>query len=310
MDGSPKFEHFRFLSSDSGTRYRVVQLIGIGGNSHVYLVEAMGGQHQGLLFALKLFVRISDETRLGRFEREVEFLKRCSHPAIMRVYDSGKVVEHGPTTSTFPYVIADYLPRTLFDAMRSGLSMVEKVSFVLQLLSAAAFLDQQAPQIVHRDIKPENIFVRGRNCILGDFGLMKVLGDDREQACADDKGFLIESTGPRLPRYYRTRDLVEYCKGKADITTKSDIFQLGLVFAEMFTGRNPLRAARNIFDEVELDPLGDVPGSQASAIKGHLQKMLASDPTERPSAYQLFDPWEGQFREVVSLAHSLEGRAF
>jgi len=270
----------------------------------------MTGELQGLLFALKLFVRVADSTRLGRFVREVEFLKKCEHPAIMRVYDDGEIVETGHTEVKYPFVIADYLPRTLFDALRGGLTMMEKVSFVLQLLSATAYLDRQNPEIVHRDVKPENIFVRGRACILGDFGLMKLLSNEAGEDDSEDKKYVIASTGPRLPRYYRTPDLVDYCRGKAQITPKSDIFQLGLVFTEMFTGRNPLKEAKEILDKVELDPVGEIPGAQSSGIKAHLRQMLEFSPELRPTAQDLFDPWEGIFRETATIARSLEGRVF
>ena len=307
----PSLEQFRWVRSKTGAAYRVIQQLGQGGNSHVYLVEAMTPPFQGLLFALKLFVRVSDETRLGRFEREVEFLKSCHHPAIMRVYDDGAIIESGHSDTKYPFVIADYLPKTLYDVMRGGLTMMEKVSFVLQLLSAASFLENHAPQVVHRDIKPENIFVRGKSCILGDFGLMKLLADAQGiEEDEKDREHVISSTGPRLPRFYRTQDLVDYCKGKSGISTKSDIFQLGLVFAEMFTGVNPLKPSQKILDDIELAPLGDVAGSQSSAIKAHLKQMLEIYPAKRPLAGELFDPWEGIFRETANLSHQLEGRVF
>ena len=355
MSAFPQLEAFRRIRSGAGATYRVIQPLGQGGNSHVYLVEAMTAPFQGLLFALKLFVKVSDATRLKRFSREVEFFKKCQHPAIMRVYDLGEIDEAG---TKFPFVIADYLPRTLYDAMRSGLTMMEKTSFVLQLLSAAAYMEKEEPQIVHRDIKPENIFVRGKGCILGDFGLMKILEkpskppeaanqkvgvaapksttailkvDDESKSAAsadsiknqivievaavsveeeEDREHVITSTGPRLPRFYRTPDLVDYCRKKGELTTKSDVFQLGLVFTELFSGKNPLKAAKHIYDPIELDPMGEIPGSQASAIKAHLKQMLELNPANRPAASELFDPWEGIFKESAQISLQLEGRVF
>ncbi len=311
MTQAPLLELNQRISSNSENYYRVIQSLGQGGNSHVYLVKAMSGELRGLLFALKLFTRVKDSTRLGRFKREVTFLKECSHPAIMRVYDDGQIVVSAQSQTIFPFVIADFLPRTLFDAMRGGLSMVEKLSFSLQLLSALAYLSNRSHAIVHRDIKPENIFVRGKACLLGDFGLMKVLDESpTADSLADDKQFMIESTGPRLPRFYRSPDLVEYCRGNGEVTTKSDVFQLGLVLSEMFTGENPLKPCRNILDPVELQELRTVSGSQSQAIRAHLSTMLGFDAANRPLAEGLFDPWEGIFKEVATISHSLEGRLF
>lgn len=308
MAGIAQFETSRKVISNSEITYRVLQRLGKGGNSHVYLVEALSGPNRGLLFALKLFVQVSDATRLARFKQEIDFLRECKHPAIMRVYDDGQVVEGGKHQTIFPFVIADYLPYTLSDSLRIGLSMVEKVSFALQLLSAASFLENSAPKIVHRDIKPQNIFVRGKACILGDFGLMKFL--QGEAGIAEDRKFILDSVGPRLPRFYRTPDLVEYCRGNVEITPKSDVFQLGLVFAVMFTGENPSIFSQDILAAVGMRPVGDCSGSLSDAIKPLLIRMLDPNVATRPSAGDLFDTWEGIFLRAVNMAHDLEGRIF
>lgn len=305
--GNPEFELLHRIPSGSNNYYRVLQRLGEGGNSHVYLVEAITGPNKGVLFALKIFIRVQDATRLGRFAREVDFLIECDHPAVMKVYDKGESVHsEGGQVTSFPFVVAEYLPRTLYDAMRSGLNMIEKLTFTLQLLSGISYLCTKTAPIIHRDIKPENVFVRGKSCILGDFGLMKVLTDNDE----DDKDYAIESIGPRLPRFYRSPDLVNYCRGKSDLTIKADVFQLGLVLAEMFTGKCPLKAAKNIYDEVELDPLLPIGGSQGAAISAQLERMLELSTEKRPFAHDLIDVWEGIFLEAVKVSFQLEGRAF
>jgi serine/threonine-protein kinase len=317
---------FRF-SSATRVRYRVIQKLGGGGNSNVYLVQALGGANRGVLFALKLFLKINDSTRLGRFQREVDFLKKCDHPAIMRVFDDGHLpIALGTISQSYPFVIVEYLPRTLRDAMRGGLGIAEKLSFTIELLSGLTYLASKTPPIVHRDIKPENIFIRGRSCVLGDFGLMKSL----EPAAAtvepttattepvvaeavqnDDVTFFIDSTGPRLPRFYRTPDLVDYCRGQSELTSKSDVFQLGLTVAEMFTGTVPLAPIeKKILEPVKLVDLEEIGGAQASAIGSQILRMLDMSPHTRPHAHDLLDSWEGIFLEIVKISHQLEGRVF
>ncbi|WP_269532348.1 protein kinase [Chitinimonas sp. BJYL2] len=297
------------IKSANSVYYRVIQALGNGGNSLVFLVEATSGEHRGVLFAMKVFTKIGDEARKSRFLQEVAVLQQFTHPAIMRVYDTGIVAkEHGGQAVAFPFLIADYLPQTLRDVMLSGsFPMAFRLAFCLQMLSGLSYLASRKPQIVHRDIKPENIFVKGRSFVLGDFGLIKSLSDDGDK---EDPGFLIDSVGPRLPRFYRTPDLVDYCRGKETISTKSDVFQLGLVFAEVFTGVVPLKKCEKILDPVELEPLGAIAGSQEVSIRAQIERMLEPDVTRRYPAADLFDSWEGIFRAVVTAAHGLEGRVF
>jgi len=297
----------QLVRAASGESYRVIDRLGSGGNANVFLVEAITGPHRGVLFALKLFREITKEPRLGRFKREAKFLHDCDHPTVMRVYDGGEIrIEGSDPPAAFPYMIVEYLPKTLTAAFRSGLTMAEKLSCTLQLLSALEFLTSCRPQVVHRDIKPENIFVRGRACVLGDFGLMKLLGEN-EQADAEH---LIESAGVRLPKYFRTPDLLLYCRGEANLTVQSDVFQLGLVLAVLFSGFNPLVPAERLLDDVHLHKIEVRHGSLSGVIEDILNRMLDFDPSKRPTASELLEIWEGPFLEAVNLSHKLEGKFF
>ena len=185
--------------------------------------------------------------------------------------------------------------------------MADKLAFCLQMLSALTYLSKLPTPIIHRDIKPENIFVRGKSFLLGDFGLIKTVGSTDD----NDASFIIESEGPRLPRFYRTPDLVNYCRGEAAaLTTKSDVFQLGLVFAEVFTGINPLQPSKNILDPVILNEISRIPTSQGVSIQSVIMRMLEMDAHRRDEAFAFFDPWEGIFITVMKDSHDLEGKVF
>lgn len=300
------------ISSRSGVFYRVIQKLGIGGNSVVFLVHALGGEYRGVLFALRIFTRLAKRERLDRFLQEAQFLRNCSHPSIMRIFDDGIYSWRSATeTKEFPFVIVEYLPNTLFAMMRRGMTSAERVSYTLQLLSGLSHLDAHNPPVVHRDIKPKNIFVKGKSCVLGDFGLMKFLkADGAETDTNIDIEIYRESSSIGMPFFYRTPDLVSYVKKEQSLTTKSDVFQLGLVLTEMFTGFNPEKQAENLLDTVELRPIGEVPGAMAVGIRGLLDKMLEYNPEIRPRAIDLIDQWEGIFQEVVKQCHQLDGRVF
>jgi serine/threonine protein kinase len=310
MSGSgPTLEVRRKISSSSSTNYRVLQRLGEGGNSQVYLVVAMDGPNRGVLFALKCFVRLDKLERAQRFKQEVAFLRTTQHPSIMRVVDDGFILDtDGTNRLEYPFVVAEYLPTTLRSVMGGSVRMVDKLSYALQIISGLSYLSGASKPVAHRDIKPENIFVRGPACIIGDFGLMKVV--DKQAVDPDDASYMIESIGIRFPKFYRTPDLVEYCKGNATLTSKCDVFQAGLVLAELFMGVNPLIETNEPDSEVKLGPLPVVLGRDGARIRNLIEWMLELDISRRPNAAELLDDWEGAFLDAVDAASQLEGRAF
>jgi serine/threonine protein kinase len=141
--------------------------------------------------------------------------------------------------------------------------------------------------------------------VLGDFGLLKRVTDVSEQ----DRELLKESAGVGMPFFYRSPDLVAYSRNEASITTKSDIFQLGLVLAELFTGRNPAIAPEggDPLSDVKLERIRQVPSGHAGLIVPNLDKMLELDPEKRPTAAELLDYWDGAFQVYARLARELNG---
>src|ERR1700722_4469131 len=88
-------------------RYRGVPPLGGGVNASTHLVVATSGPHKGIPFALKMFGRLAVPERREDFHREIEFLKSCAHPSVMRTFDEGVYYDK------WPFVIAEYLPTTL-----------------------------------------------------------------------------------------------------------------------------------------------------------------------------------------------------
>jgi serine/threonine protein kinase len=288
--------------TESGSTYKTLQLLGQGGNASTYLMHATTGPFAGIPFAVKFFRRLSKPAWRGAFLLEADFLAKCDHPAVMRYFDRGVARE------TNPFFVAEYLPRTLRELMQAGrLSILTKLHFATQLLSAVAFLATRTPPVVHRDIKPENVFIKGESCVLGDFGLIKVLPE-----AADDRVMIKASAGPGMPRNYRTPDLISYLRGGGPPSPKSDVYQLGLVFAELFTGHNPQRPPPpGRFDaDIEMDETSSIPVTQGEPIRNLILSMLEHDADQRPSAGQLLVPWQGLFVDAAKQLHALEGRVF
>lgn len=294
-----KLSRWKSVKCDNDHWYSAIELLGTGGNAATFLAYSTTAPRKGQLVAIKVFRRLSKPERKQTFLAETEFLKTCNHPAILRIYDQGTYYDNNP------FLVAEYLPSTLRTAMRRKIPMIEKIVYAMHLLSALDYLNTLDVPVVHRDVKPENIFLRGGSCVLGDFGLMKRLDGQFEQ----DREILKESVGPGMPWFYRSPDLVAYLNGELELTTKSDVFQLGLVLAELFTGRNPFRPTANFTDPIELEPLRAIHGRMRDEMSRLISRMLVFNPAKRPTARQLLNGWERVFREVVSDLHNIEGRA-
>lgn len=296
------------IKSESSVWYKNIQILGHGGNASTFLALATSGPHKGVLFAIKVFRKLSSKTRRNAFLGEIDYLQSADHPSIMKVYDAGIFTRRsGQGEFEFPFVAAEYLPKTLAGVLKAGNStMPERISYALQLLSALEYLADGESAVVHRDIKPQNIFVKGGSCVLGDFGLMKLMtaADD------EDREILKESELPGMPFLYRTPDLIAYARKERGITPASDVFQLGLVLAELFTGRNPAKKPVSILDNLDLEPIAHVPGALGKGVAALLRRMLVLDPNARESAAELTDGWHGVMSEAVDRCHALEGRVF
>jgi serine/threonine protein kinase len=266
------------LISWTGITYVRLAELGAGGNGYVFRMMARTGPYKGVQFAVKLFRRVDRPEWLANFYREINILRTCHHPAILRVYDEG-LYQVG--LDNYPFVVTELMPQTLGDAVREGWSLEDRLACCLQLLSALDYLARRDPPVVHRDIKPSNIFVKRPSCILGDFGLLKFPAI--RGAEADTR----ESDGPGMPRSYRTPDLVDYLTTGRPPSPKSDVYQLALVMAELLFGHNPQRplSGRDYSAPVELDPLPEVGTALLDTfLRPILQEMLAPEPHERPDA--------------------------
>jgi serine/threonine protein kinase len=248
--------------------YKVLHFLGRGGNGTVYLVQATSGEIDGAIFALKVFHRMSSEPRLKRFLAEIAFLRDSNHPHWMRHLDEGEFEAR-------PFVVQDYMPRTLAaEQENGGVDFGRALVFSCQLVSALNTLHSKG--VIHRDIKPRNIFIEGISSYLGDFGLIKKLVPEPDsEDLRDFKGYFC------MPRFYRTPELVGYAKQECKLDLRSDIFQLGLVMTEMFTGQNVHKRPTDFLNPIELHELPQVPGKHGALIAVVLRGMLELDPERR-----------------------------
>ncbi len=291
--------------------YKILQFLGKGGNGSVYLTLCVSqdSENQGEYFALKFFQKPRSDERLKRFQEEIEILKTINHPNIIKYYDDGSydVTKHN---LKLPFFISGYMPQT-FDKAMINCRRIYSLMYATQLLSALKKLNKEG--IIHRDIKPQNIFVNGLSVVLGDFGLMKRINNGlSEDLLNEDIDMLSHSRCIGQPFYYRSPDIISYALKDSDLTTKSDIFQLGLIFAEMFTGKNPLKPANNLSDPIEFkNPLlGFIKGNNAKSISNLITSMLELDSNNRPNVDDLLKRFIKLLEKYSYSKFILDGQLF
>lgn len=138
-----------------------------------------------------------------------------------------------------------------------------------------------------------------------------MIQDDENAAIIDDdKKFLMQSTRPALAWNYPTPDILNYIHNQTNMTTKSDIFQLGLVIAEMLTGSVPLKKRNILKENIELDfkKFSMISGKFSQHTKNIISKMLILDPLKRPDANELMDYFIGDFEKFSKELKSLTGK--
>ena len=197
------------------SRYRIIALLGKGGMGEVYRADDLTlGQAVALKFLPDEAAK--DEGLLERFRNEVRIARRVSHPNVCRVYDVGEVDGH--TFFTMEYVDGEDLASLL---RRIGRLPPDKALDIARQL-CAGLSAAHTKGVLHRDLKPANIMLDGRGqVVVTDFGLAGVVGQI--------PGAEVRSG---TPAYMAPEQL----EGK-EVSTRSDIYSLGLVLYEVFTGK-------------------------------------------------------------------------
>jgi serine/threonine-protein kinase len=211
----------RFLpGSLLAERYRIVALLGKGGMGEVYRADDLTlGQPVALKFLPEEAAQ--DSALLERFRGEVRISRKVSHPNVCRVYDVGEV--EGQTFFTMEYVDGEDLASLL---RRIGRLPHDKAVDIARQL-CAGLAAAHAKGVLHRDLKPANIMLDGRGqAVITDFGLASF--SDQVQGAEVRSG---------TPAYMAPEQL----SGK-EVTEKSDIYSLGLVLYEIFTGKRAFSA--------------------------------------------------------------------
>ena len=271
-------QHGRFLpGARFGRRFRIAGLIGRGGMGEVYRADDL---ELGQTVALKLLPAhlAADAAALERLRGEVRLARQVSHPNVCRVHDLGEV--DGRHFLTMEYVDGEDLSVLL---RRIGRLPQEKgLDIARQLCAGLAAAHESG--ILHRDLKPANVIIDGRGRVrIMDFGLA---------ALAAELAARPDASG--TPAYMAPEQLAG---GVA--TVQSDLYALGLVLHELFTGEQ-VYGARTLAELREMQAAGP-----PSSLTGRLREM---DPAVERAVLRCLEPEAGHRpRSAAAVAAALPG---
>jgi predicted Ser/Thr protein kinase len=248
-------------------RYRIVGLLGKGGMGEVYKAEDLKLKQTVALKFLPESIAL-DGGMLARFHNEVRIARQVAHPNVCRVYDIGEV--EGLSFLSMEFIDGEDLSSLL---RRIGRLPGDKAVELARQLCAGLAAAHEAG-VLHRDLKPANVMIDGRGkARITDFGLAVVSDELRgDEALAG------------TPAYMAPEQLT----GK-EATQRSDIYALGLVLYELFTGKRVFEA-KSIQELIALHEKS-TPPSPSSHVKDIdplaervILRCLEKDPRARPAS--------------------------
>ncbi len=247
-------------------RYRIAGLLGKGGMGEVYrATDLVLGQAVALKFLPE--AASSDDRALARFYNEVKTARQVTHPNVCRVYDIGEV--EGLHYISMEYVDGEDLSVLL---RRIGRLPADKAIEIARKLCAglAAAHDKG---VLHRDLKPANVMIDGRGeVVIMDFGLAGLV----EQLQGDVRS--------GTPAYMSPEQLAG-----TEVTPRSDVYSLGLLLYELFTGKRAFEAS-SLMELMQMQERGQ-PASLTTlvheldpAVERVVLRCLTPDPRLRPGS--------------------------
>lgn len=242
------------------SRYRTVRPLGEGGAGYVHEVEDEKGEH----FALKVLKSqaVTDDRR-KRFHNEILFCQRTSHQNVLKVIDHGLVVEKD---QPLPFYVMALYESSFRSLMKAGLAQDAILQFFSQILDGTEAAHLQ--NVAHRDLKPENVLYDKATArlVVADFGIARFQQDELYTAVetrASDRLANFQYAAPE-----------QRVRGK-EVDHRADIYSLGLMLNEIFTGQIPQGTGYRTVESVL---------SKLSYIDDIVASMIRQEPTDRPQS--------------------------
>ncbi len=203
-----------------GDRYTILQRIGSGGMGIVFKAKDLELDE---LVAIKILTphQTLDDTAVVRFKQEIKLARQINHPNVIRIYDLGDY--NGIKFITMEYFPGEQLKKIIDE--NGSFSYKQGLDIAIKICSGLIAAHNKG--IIHRDIKSQNIMlaIDGTVKVL-DFGIAK---------SRDFKGLTVDGSVLGTPEYISPEAIMQQ-----NVDRRSDIYSLGIVFYEMFTGTLPI----------------------------------------------------------------------
>src|SRR5580658_4134536 len=248
-----------------GARYEILGEAGHGSMGNVYKAR---DRETGETVALKLLKPeiASDQAMMDRFKNELLFARKITHKNVCRVYEFNRV--GGVAYTSMEFVEGESLRSVL---NRFG-ALTQKKAKDLALQICSGLKEAHAQGIVHRDLKPENVMIDGSgNLKIMDFGIARSM-----EAVTRQTGAMVGTPAYMAP---------EQAAGKP-VDYRTDIYSLGLMLYEMFTGTPAFSADNSIavaLKQIREEPPAphEIEPNIPVAIERAILKCLEKDPARR-----------------------------
>ncbi len=201
---------------DKIDNYIVQDKIGQGGMGCVMKVQ---NELDGKEYALKYCIE-ADEKSLRRFAREVKVVSETKHPNIIEILDKN-------LDTTPPYFVMPIARGSIHDVIKNIKGDFDKVLTLFEQLCKGVTALHNSGKF-HRDIKPRNALILNDGTVaVTDFGLAKII--DKESSTHTSSNDFLGTIGYHAPEQMEAKNS----------DARTDVFQLGKSFYEMYTGDYP-----------------------------------------------------------------------
>jgi serine/threonine protein kinase len=232
--------------------------IGDGGCGTVYHVTDSDDEE----FALKL-LRETTSVKRKRFKNELAFCRKNQHERIMKVLDEGILLDGSKRLPFYVMPLYELTLRKLMDTRIQHNNILPMFSDILDGVEAAHLL-----KVFHRDLKPENLLVAmpSRRVVVADFGVAHFEEEDLLTA--------VETREADRLANYKYSAPEQQARGRI-VDERVDIYALGLILNEMFTGEIPRGTAYKTIASVS---------AEFAYLDAVVDRMIRQSPTDRPSS--------------------------